>query len=193
MVHLDFLRAESTGEDQDIFAMDDMSASLQQSSDDQLKAATPARLVVVLKRDHDLDAFKRIVRHLSRRGVDILKATLTRVDNFGGFSQLSGQFIILTFHLRFTRSDVEKDQEFSIRFRNEMKRLPHLDVDVLRWMDAHPEMKLQDAELVMALSRLGHCILAEERPLVFTLYHIEEFLTKHKEIVAALLRYFHVK
>lgn len=191
MVHLDAKHSsasassDSTG-DEDIFAMDDAELGM---SPDASPATVPARLAVVLKKEFDKDAFKRIVQHLSRRRVDILKATLARIEGYGG-----QHFVILTCHVRIASSILDADPTFVAAFCEEIKRLPYVDQEVLRWLDSQStSLPLFYAELAVALAKLVHCLLDEERPLVFTPYHIDEFMRKHPEILDQLLRFFSMK
>ena len=186
MVHLETkLMDGSSSEDEDIFTMEQ---HVYHSS--TIEERPSARLVVVLQRDYDLDGFKRIVQHLSRRSVDILKATLVRVEDYD-----QRNFIIFTCYIRVPTALMEPSEQR--RFREEMKRLPFLDGSVLRWLDLHKhhkqKMSLHDAEMVMAYGRLVHCLLAEEQPLVFTPYHIEEFLTQYPEILEMLLKLIYLR
>ena len=147
----------------------------------------PARLIVVLKREFDWDAFPRFVQHLSRRGIDILKATLTRIENYR-----SGHYVVFTCNVRFV-SGKAPNEEMAAQLCNEMKRIPFVDSSVLRWVDTRKELSLSDAEVLVALSKMVHCLLAEDRPLVFTQYHIDQFMMQYREVVEGLLRFWHIK
>jgi hypothetical protein len=145
------------------------------------------RLIVVLPSPFSHESFARTVRHLGRNGVDIVRATLNRIEYD---SDQAHDYLILTFYVRCpfaANSTAARDLIHSIN------QLPFLDDSVLRWIEVRKESSVVDAELVIAWARLAHCLLAEEKPLVFTHYHIRDFLNQHPTLVRALLDFWKFK
>lgn len=162
-----------------VFAMDSMSGTEVLSS----------RLMVVLKQEHDHDAFPRIVQHLSRSSVDILKATLNRVENFKGC-----HFVILTCYVRhLSGASLTPSSTLALELCEELRKLLFLDGSILEWMDQHPGTSLIDAERIVTMGRVVHCLLSDDRPLVYTQTHINQFMDQYKDLMQLLLQLWDLK
>lgn len=155
--------------------------------------------------EHD-DIFSRTVKHLSRVGIDILKSTLVRVENFNHTN-----FLILTFSVRPTFCHLPEvtllgdsptntattatlyDSAVNSALCKEIGRLVYLDPSVLLWVKTHTDALLFDAELVLCLCKLVHCLLADEKPLIFTQFNMDRFMGQYPAIIRLLLVLFHTK
>lgn len=58
----------------------------------------------------------------------------------------------------------------------------------MNWLDQNSDYNLVEAEIIIVLSQLVHCILAEQKPLVYTHYHMNQFFDDYPQITKLLLK-----
>jgi hypothetical protein len=185
----------------DVFSMD----LLQNNGNGGLSLLSSRRsqislLTVVLKREWNDDAFQLIVAHLGRQMIDIVKATLVRVGRY-----LQGDYLLLALNVRSTADQSSSSSSLSsssssvplhqspdrrLELQLDLARLLYLDDRALQFTD---RWSLESSELVAVLSTLVHCLLAEEQPLIYTLYHIDEFIGRYPSILNELIKAWRVK
>ncbi|KAJ3059407.1 hypothetical protein HK102_009999 [Quaeritorhiza haematococci] len=153
-------------------------------TEDHLNGNDITKLIIVTKPVEYNDGFKRVVRHLSTLGIDIVKANLLKIDPSSATTSSSEnlqankippvvdfsddpQIMILTIYVR-SLSDgsiISRDSDIGRRLLTDLTRLQWVDESVLRFTKRY---SIRDAEIIAGLSHLLHCILAENKPLVYT-------------------------
>ncbi|KAI9137915.1 Glutamate/Leucine/Phenylalanine/Valine dehydrogenase-domain-containing protein [Paraphysoderma sedebokerense] len=160
--------------------------------------SSQACLIYVAKPVEYRDLFSRIVKHLRRLGVDIIKAKLNRIrlpengvaakNMKNGDTRHDQNVLILTCYIRSEddKIDVSSDNPFGKRVREDLARINWLDESVLIFADKHRDYSLIEAEIVVAFTQLLHCILTENKPLVYTMHHMFQFVAQYSTITKAI-------
>jgi hypothetical protein len=177
----------------DLFNVSQQAANSASPSVDETDVST---LVVVTKRETD-DIFARIVKYLSRQKIDITKATLNRVEDHresSVLSRLKPNYLIITLYIRpVSGPAIDVDTSLADQLCRDLRMLQYLDSSVLRWVEKKPDTSIGSSEIMACLCKLLHCILADERPLVFTQYHIDQFVEQNQDVMAAILHMWDLK
>ena len=172
---------------------------LNEDSDPGILAFTAVMKPVVYE-----DMFLRTVNHLSRLGLDITKAKLHKLTPTVPVSELSsvvdenkGKIGIVTVYIRLTSElgGSVSPQEFSriqAGLENDLKRLYWVDDRVLR-VSKDLNLSIQDGEILTSISQMLHCILADEKPLVYTQYHIDKFLESYPDLAKKIIHLFQTR
>lgn len=141
------------------------------------------KLVVVLPADYGQDAFLRVVQHLSRNNLDIVKATFSRCNWRDHY------FLILNC---FVASNISLPEYSSLC--GDIRRVLFLDESVLTLLKTNTaNWRLYECEVIMTIANLCHSYLAEKYSAVYNFYQILKFIDEYPEIVTELLSLWNIK
>ncbi len=120
--------------------------------------------------------FTRLVRYLGWRGLDIRRAHLDRFTRDGEVVFILG--IIVGADARLENGGAQ--------IRAELQRLRWVSDACLAFAMEAPERRLEDAEILFALTHLAHAKLAREDPFAFARERLYALLRRHAELLRPL-------
>lgn len=129
--------------------------------------------------------FERAVHHLGRLGYDITRAFLDVFDGDEGWVSSLG-FVV---HDPAGRLLDDSGPTWTA-LAADLARLPWLDDQVTTRLDRHPEERMDEAEALVALSRLAHVRLGRFDPHGSTRDRLEAHLDGNPELARAIARLF---
>ena len=129
--------------------------------------------------------FQRVAKHLGTQGIDILQARLDTIDDAAGSS-----VSLLVFEVAVLSGDFGNREAVWHRIERDLQRITYLDDGVLELAYQLRRWTLQEAEVLAALCRLTHQLLAPNFPLLFTREKIVDAALMHENMTHAIIALF---
>lgn len=142
---------------------------------------TQTRITIAFSNARTRTMLERVAITLSRAKISIVRAYLDQVKD-----PPNGQVSILGFVIQTTDGQaVDPDGELWRRTRADLLRIKWIDFDILDLAGRHPELSLQQAEVVVAIVDLAHQILVHTNPFLFS---NERILSAAEQSMAQTMR-----
>ena len=139
--------------------------------------------ISVVATDADTRAlFERLVRHIGRNGFDITRAFLDVVRTDDGTPLSSIGFVVRDPERRLKNEDAPTWKTL----RAAIKRLRWVDEQTLARIEANSQLGLQRSEILVALTRLVHPLLAQDNPFAFTRDRLYDLLDRYPDVGMAV-------
>ena len=143
--------------------------------------ASLARLSIVAGNADTRILFERYVRQLGRVGLDITRAYLDVIR-----TNADDTVSLIGFVVRDAEGTLDLEGEAWAALRLAFKRLRWVDDQVLERLECQPALGLLRAEVLVALTRLVHAVLARDNPFAFTRNRLFQFLERGAELGLAV-------
>ena len=155
---------------------EDVACSVAPQADDRL-----TRISIVAGNADTRVLFERYVRQLGRVGLDITRAYLDVIR-----TDADDTVSLIGFVVRDPEGALDLEGEAWAALRLAFKRLRWVDDQVLERLEMQPALGLLRAEVLVALTRLVHAVLARDNPFAFTRNRLLQFLDRGAELGLAI-------
>lgn len=146
-----------------------------------------SRIVVAVGNSRTRTMLERIATRLSRYGINIHRAYLDMIEDPG-----NGQISMVGFVAQGPDgAAIDPQGDLWRHVRRDLLRIKWLDMSVLQLVDAHPDLGITRAEVLLAICDLAHQVLVKANPYAFARDRlrrlVERHLTQARQIVDLFL------
>ncbi len=145
--------------------------------------ASQSHLTLSVPRSDNRLVFERVTEFLGKKQIDIQRAYL---DSFGGKNPVS----VLSFLVQSSGRSFATDSDIWRDIKADLKRLIHLDDEVISLSRDLDDCSLTDAEILLGLGRLAHQRLVKRDALRFARERIYGTLLRYPALALAIAGHF---